>query len=223
MTEESRKKLNDYFDSLVVGKKIDFTDEEVNNILANPKLTERILKTMEFSSFGEKESFGPSINEFEFTVSEDYDSDNQINNFVKKAEQYGHPIDSKMSDENFKESSYKFIPGKTYIGKFYPILSVVTGKDCIDFLKERPNTFFAGPKGLTLLTKFADKINLPNGKWIYSFDSEEFLFKEGEEEFAAPALFSNIGLFKIIFNNIKNNLNSEDYLFCVSEKKYREY
>ena len=213
MTEKSRKKLNDLFDSLVIGKRLDFTDEEVDLILSNPSLTEKLIKTLEFLSFHDSR-FGPSYCEFEFTVPENYDNDHQIDNFVANEKKSGCPIAEELNDENFKKVSHKLIPGKTYIGKFYPIFDIVSGKDCISFLKKR-NAFLLGAQGLTFLSSLVDSSNLPQEKWIYSFDLEESLFFDGENYFA-PAFFFN--KMNYILNNIEFNLDKGDCLFCVFEK-----
>ena len=217
MNEESRKKLNDLFDSLVIGKRLDFTDEEVDLILSNPSLTEKLIKTLEFLSFHDSR-FGPSFCEFEFTVPENYDHDHQINNFVEKAKKSDSSIDRDITDDEFRNVSYKLIPGKTYIGKFYPILNIVSGEDCVTFLKNR-KVLMTGTQGLTLLPDIFNKdLDILAGKWIYSFDQVNFLLKFNGDYFVPGALFCSHNKYNYILNNFKYNLSSQDCLFCVCEK-----
>jgi hypothetical protein len=217
MNEESRKKLGDFFYSLVIGKDLNFSDEEIDKILKNPDCTDQIKKTLEFLSFQDSR-FGPAFGYFEFMVSIDYDHDHQINNFIEKAKKSDSSVDKNITDDEFRNASYKLIPGKTYIGKFYPILNIVSGEDCVTFLKNR-RVLMTGTQGLTLLPDIFNKdLDILEGKWIYSFDQIDSLLKFNGDYFVPGALFCSHNKYNYILNNFKYNLSSQDCLFCVCEK-----
>lgn len=124
------------------------------------------------------DEFGPSINEFELTVPEDYCHKTQLNSFCLKTKdlETTESYDENLTDVNFSRVSHELIPGKTYTVRLIPIKSSATSEECLD-MYARHNAVLVGAQGLTLLQeKHPDKF--PVDKFLISFGLKESLWKD---------------------------------------------
>jgi len=163
----------------------------------------------------EDKRFGPPVAEFQLQVPADYNHDDQIGRFAKKAK--GLPttyyFNNDLTDEHFPNQTAKLIQGKAYKVKIFPILSRVLSEDCLKFLREQ-KAILVGAQGMTLVTELKpDK--LPVGKYTVSFDKKETLWKDSEGYPRVPRVsrYSD-GDFKFGLGYFGNDWNDYDCLLC---------
>jgi hypothetical protein len=112
---------------------------------------------------------------FEITIPNDYNHATQLKEFKRENEKYFYYFNSEITDKNLKPSN-KLIPDKKYQVKIWNILKKVSSDECLDFLKEQ-KVILTGAQGLSLVFQEA-KDKLPIGKWSYSYDEKDKLWKD---------------------------------------------
>lgn len=135
--------------------------------------------------------FGPAVNEFEFTVPDDYEHDTQLDTFTKKTKILSttHEFNEDFRSKDFARATTRLTPGKTYKVKIFPILEEVTTNDCLIFLAKQ-NAILVSGQGITLLqTEMPEKF--PVGKYTVSFDQKDALWFDSDEYHRVPCVYRN--------------------------------
>lgn len=113
------------------------------------------------------------LHTFELVIPGDYIHSTQLGEFIKKN---SFNWDIKINDDNFKNVSYKLIPGKIYKVEIY-----ITTKKCssLHFLgfMEKEGMYFVGAQGLSVVLQYKKK-ELPIMKCIVSYDKERALYND---------------------------------------------
>jgi len=162
--------------------------------------------------------FGSVIAEFEFIVPADYMHDSQIDNFVKNQKKTTHNYFSRgWTSADFAKATYKLVPGKTYIVKIISVLTLVSSKECLDFLAKQ-NAILVGGQGLTLLSEnYAYKF--PIEKWTVSLDKEDALYEGSDGDRWMPRACASVDdSISFMLGSFENYLSDDSCLLCFYDK-----
>lgn len=165
---------------------LDFSKDNAQEIIkAGDALQEQVKPILQKLAMVDQR-FGPAVKDFEFTVPADYKHDTQLDTFAKKTKKLKttYHFNDDLNSKNFAKATNKLEPGKKYRVRIFPILSKVTSKDCITFLKKQ-GAILVGGQGVTLLQdQKADEF--PVGKWTVSFDEKDALWTDSVGDHWVP-------------------------------------
>lgn len=114
------------------------------------------------------QKFSP-LKSFSLTVPKEYNHNTQLGTLKSKD-------NDDVTDKNFKNTTQRLVPGKTYKVKIVNICSRATSEECLD-VYTREKAILVGTQGLSLVYQLKRE-EFSVGKWTISFDEEKALWKD---------------------------------------------
>jgi hypothetical protein len=162
----------------VLKKLVNSSEEELSNFLND--------KRMVVDSLADKFYV---IKEFYITVPLDYDPKKHLKNFAKKYKKDFLGYNDNITDQKeYSNPSYDLIPGKRYKVIIWGINKgmIATYLECLQLLSDN-NVLLTGAPGISLVFQQA-KDKLPIGKWTFSYDKEDKLWKDTHGYHRVPGI-----------------------------------
>jgi|GEM_PF-2504036 len=154
-----------------------------------------------------------------FTVPPDYNHDTQVDTFGVKTRKFKstYHYNDRLISENFAKTTNKFVPGKTYAIKMFPILEKVRSKVCLNRLKAEPGNVLVGAQGITLLREYQPDL-FPVGKELVSLDEKKTLLKDTNGNHRVPLVNRHSGgICQFHFGNFESCWIPGNVLLCFCE------
>ncbi len=157
---------------------LNFSKDEINRIIKLNEMMQQKFKPILQQLCMEDQRFGYAVEDFEFIVPLDYNHEMYIDAFVKKSKEKKNlrlgslALDSFTSDK-FSKATNKLEAGSKYRVRIFPVLKRVTGRDCIEFLKNQKG-ILVGSHGLCLVQENKPEV-FPIKQNVLSLDTEESL------------------------------------------------
>ena len=161
------------------------------------------------------------IAEFFITVPLDYDPKKHLKNFAKKYRKDFFGYNDNITDQKeYSNPSHEFIPGKRYKVIIWGINKgmIATNVECLQLLSDN-NVLLTSAPGLSVVHQQAKEM-LPKGKWIFSYDNENKLWKDAHGHHRVPYIYRySDGDYHFYLRSFEDDRGGSDCLmgFCDCE------
>lgn len=118
-----------------------------------------------------KKCFGKPIAQFDIKIPEDFEHETCIDEYVEEAKKEKAFFNPTFNSKNYERATYAMSPGGHYRVKIYPILTNVTSRICLGFLKAE-GAVLTSCQGLTMALR-TGKEYFPLDTNVVSFDLKE--------------------------------------------------
>ncbi len=172
--------------------------------------------------------FGLPIDENLITIPGDYNQATLIDDYVldvRNKKKFCH-LSSDFISENFNKVSDELKASATYKVVLVPILQLVIGQDCINYMLDN-NYLFVGAQGL-ILAQELEKGKFLTNKWVSSFDEESSLYLGSNGHHKVPVSYHDNGRgtkssivnggLRLCMRSFNNQWRIGDYLLCYSKE-----